>query len=90
MLKPFVLCLLLVFGVSHSTQGIGSVPEFSASDPSCACIAKGKRFAQGEEACIGGTSMVCGMNQNVTAWKSLGQPCQISSLFRAKPPFTPM
>jgi hypothetical protein len=71
-------------------QGAEPVPEFSAQDPSCACVAQGRRWAQGEVACISGVSMTCGMNQNVTTWKSLGTSCQVSSLSRAELPFTPM
>jgi hypothetical protein len=66
------------------------VPEFSSDDPSCACVAQGKRWAQGEEACISGIRMVCGMSLNMTTWKSSGQSCQVSSLFRAQANFTPM
>jgi hypothetical protein len=66
------------------------VPEFSASDPSCACIAQGKRWSQGEEVCLAGLRMICGMNQNISTWKSLGQSCQVSSLSRVNLNFTPM
>jgi hypothetical protein len=50
----------------------------AAPQPSCACIAQGKRFAQGETACIYGQRMVCSMNQNISAWKSDGGSCQVS------------
>jgi hypothetical protein len=90
MRKPFALCLLIVSGFSLPTQSAEPVPDVSAQDPNCACVAQGKRWGQGEEACISGISMVCGMNQNISTWKSLGTSCQTSSLFRAQANFTPM
>lgn len=84
-----VLCAALVF-TTNSVQAAEPVPEFSASDPSCACIAQGKRWSQGEEVCLAGLRMVCGMNQNISTWKSLGQSCQVSSLSRVDEYFTPM
>jgi hypothetical protein len=57
-----------------------------ASQPSCACVAQGKRFAQGETACIYGQRMVCGMNQNISAWQNAGGACQVSH--RVKRNFT--
>ena len=71
----------------HSAE---PVPQASDQDPSCACVAEGQRWSQGEEACISGQNMVCGMSQNVTTWKSLGTSCQISSLSRAKIDLTTM
>ncbi len=82
----FATLVVLTFGV----QAAEPVPEFSASDPSCACIAQGKRWSQGEEVCLAGLRMVCGMNQNISTWKSLGQSCQVSSLSRVNLNFTPM
>jgi hypothetical protein len=90
MLKPFALCLLFVSTFSIPPQSAEPVPEFSASDPSCACIAQGKRWSQGEEVCLAGLRMICGMNQNISTWKSLGQSCQVSSLSRVNLNFTPM
>lgn len=90
MLKPFALSLLFAAGFPSLTQSAEPVPEVTGLDPSCACVAQGKRWAQGEVACFAGQRMVCGMNQNVTAWKSLGQPCQTSSLSRVKLSFTAM
>jgi hypothetical protein len=75
---------------SSALRSAEPVPDVSAQDPNCACVAQGKRWAQGEEACISGISMVCGMNQNVTTWKSLGTSCQISSLSRVQWNFTAM
>jgi hypothetical protein len=90
MLKHLSVLTLTTFLNVSITWAAEPVPEFSDSDPSCACVAQGKRFAQGEEACISGLRMVCGMTQNVTSWKSSGQSCQVSSLFRASHNFTPM
>lgn len=88
--KLFPLCLLFVVGFAHSAHSAEPVPNVSDLDPSCACVAQGKRWAQGEEVCLAGLRMVCGMNQNITTWQSLGQSCQISSLSRVNLNFTPM
>jgi hypothetical protein len=88
-----LLPILLVFAgsVLVATAHAGeTVPDFSAADPSCACVAQGKRWAQGDEVCLSGLRMVCTMNQNITSWQSLGQSCQFSSLSRVKMIFTPM
>jgi hypothetical protein len=90
MLKQSLVALILLSVWAPPLRSAEPVPEVSVQDPNCACVAQGRRWAQGEEACIGGISMVCGMSQNVTTWKSSGKSCQISSLFRAKPSFTPM
>jgi hypothetical protein len=90
MLKRFSLCLIFLSLLSSILQAAEAVPETSALDPSCACVARGKRWAQGEEACIAGLRMVCGMNQNISAWQSLGLSCQVSSRFREKAFLTPM
>jgi hypothetical protein len=83
------LSILLLFSTAP-LRATETVPEFSDADPNCACVAQGKRWAQGEEACIAGISMVCGMNQNISTWKSLGTACQVSSHSRALSKFTPM
>jgi hypothetical protein len=90
MFKPFALCLAFLVGCGNFVRAAETVPDFSKSDPNCACVAQGKRWAQGEQACISGLRMVCGMSQNVTTWQSLGAACLVSSLFRAKLRFTPM
>lgn len=66
-------------------QAAETVPDLSASDPSCACVAQGKRWAQGDEACISGLLMVCGMNQNISAWQSLAQSCVVSGRYLDNP-----
>lgn len=55
-------------------------PHMDAADLPCACVAQNRRYAQGDFACIAGIRMVCGMNQNVTAWLSKGEPCQTSTI----------
>jgi hypothetical protein len=52
----------------------------SEQDPSCACIADGKRFSQGETICLNGLSMTCGTNQNISAWVSKGKQCSPDQL----------
>lgn len=85
------LALLLVSAALTSpSRATETVPEVSDIDPSCACVARGKRWAQGEEVCLAGIRMICGMNQNITTWKSLGGPCEVSSLSRVERQFTPM
>jgi hypothetical protein len=74
----FAVVLLAAF--CGGAEAAEPVPPFSNADPSCACVAQGKRFAQGEVACISGVRMVCGMNQNISAWLSQGEACQVSSL----------
>lgn len=89
--KLFPLVLLLVSAaLASSSAATETVPEMTDADPSCACVAQGKRWAQGEEACLAGMRMVCGMEQNVTTWKSLGQSCQISLVKQSLKPFTAM
>jgi hypothetical protein len=66
------------------------VPDVTDLDPNCACVAQGRRWAQGEEVCIAGQSMVCGMNQNISSWKNLGQSCQVSSAKMSPYAFTTM
>jgi hypothetical protein len=89
--KLLPLALLLVSAALTSPQAANeTVPEVTGLDPSCACVAQGKRWAQGEVACFAGQQMVCGMSQNVTTWKTLGQPCQTSSLSRVGQNFTAM
>ncbi len=85
-----LLATVLVFICVSRLDGAEPVPDVTPGDPSCACVAKGKRWAQGEEACISGLRMVCGMNQNISTWESLGQSCQISSHSRARLSFTAM
>ncbi len=77
-------------GLATSHAATETVPEMTDADPSCACVAQGKRWAQGEEACLSGVRMVCGMEQNVTTWKSLGTSCQISLVKQSFKPFTAM
>jgi hypothetical protein len=66
------------------------VPDVTDLDPNCACVAQGRRWAQGEEVCIAGQSMICGMNQNISSWKNLGQSCQVSSAKMSPYAFTTM
>jgi hypothetical protein len=90
MLKRATLGFLTLMALPTAVQSAETVPDSSSLDPSCACIAQGKRWGQGEEACFAGQRMVCGMNQNISTWKSLGESCQVSSLSRVDRFFTPM
>lgn len=91
MKKPtaFLTMVFVLIGVSR-LEGAEPVPDASITDPSCACVAQGKRWAQGEEVCLAGLRMVCGMEQNVTTWKSLGQSCQVSHMQQSQNPLTAM
>ncbi len=86
MLKLFWIATVATL-VSETTE---PVPSVSDKDPSCACVAQGKRWAQGEVACISGRSMKCSMNQNLASWASIGESCQVSSHLRVQQSFTPM
>jgi hypothetical protein len=89
-IRAAYVAVLLLSCSSSPLRSAEPVPDVTTLDPNCACVAQGKRWAQGEEVCIAGISMVCGMNQNISTWKSLGTFCQTSSLFRAPPSFTAM
>lgn len=43
--------------------------------PPCACVAKGKRWAQGDSICLNGRTLTCGMMRNVSAWLTGDQSC---------------
>jgi hypothetical protein len=90
MLKRTIIGFLTFVALPPASQSAETVPDSSSLDPSCACIAQGKRWGQGEEACFAGQRMVCGMNQNISTWKSLGESCQVSSLSRVDRYLTPM
>jgi hypothetical protein len=48
-------------------------------DINCKCVAKGRRWSQGEKLCINGTFRLCGMSQNIAAWLPVGAPCPVAS-----------
>jgi hypothetical protein len=55
------------------------VPALAAdSVPPCACVAFGKRYAQGETICINGEIRRCGMSQNLSSWRQENRPCTLS------------
>lgn len=78
-LTTSALAALCCMGCASAVDAAAEAPKVKASDPPCACVAQNRRYAQGEFACIAGMRMVCGMNQNVTAWLSRGEPCQTSA-----------
>ena len=41
----------------------------------CLCRANGQFWHQGQETCISGRMLVCGMDQNVSSWLSTGKAC---------------
>jgi hypothetical protein len=45
------------------------------ADPSCACVAQGKRWAQGESICVNNKVLRCGMSGNVSAWIASEDSC---------------
>jgi hypothetical protein len=51
--------------------------------PPCTCRALGRVFDMGEEACLetprGPRMAICGMDQNVSAWKSTERTCPSAS-----------
>ena len=90
MFKHAVLCLFILAFFAPELQSAEAVPGVTAADPSCACVAQGRRWAQGDQVCIAGQTMICGMNQNISTWKNLGLSCQVSSVNTAKISFTAM
>lgn len=44
-------------------------------EENCSCIAFGRRYLQGETACIRGQRMVCSLRGNLSSWISKGEPC---------------
>jgi hypothetical protein len=73
------MCIVIVTAFSAGIA-IATEPEVPnpVSDPPCACVAKGVRFGQGEEACLMGQRMTCGMNSNMSSWVATGEACQLS------------
>lgn len=88
--KLIAASIVLLWALPGTARSAEPVPPVSDADPSCACVAQGKRFAQGDEVCLAGLQMICGMNQNISTWKSLGTSCQLSSLSRVPYRFTAM
>jgi hypothetical protein len=82
------LVFILMGLISQTSIAAEAVPATSSLDPPCACVAQGRRWSQGDEVCISGLRMVCGMSQNISTWRNLGQSCQISSLKIPKLSFT--
>jgi len=49
------------------------------TDRECECRARGAMWRQGEELCIGGQMLTCGMDQNVSSWRPTGRGCPTAS-----------
>lgn len=55
---------------------------FAQSNPECTCRAQGRIYALGSQICLPGANGTqlfrCGMDLNVTSWKSMAKPCPLS------------
>lgn len=45
----------------------------------CTCRAGGRDYKLGERVCLSGRAAVCGMDQNVSSWISVNEPCVVSA-----------
>jgi hypothetical protein len=62
-----VLLFTLLFASVANAQDV--------EDPPCACVAQGKRWAQGERICIKGKVLTCGMSGNLSTWVPSQEAC---------------
>ena len=51
----------------------------------CQCLAKGRRFEQGEIACVDGHRLQCAMSQNVSSWNPLPGSCHPAEVSEGSP-----
>lgn len=79
--RTAIVCLL---GFALSAAAPALAQEAGPEPRDCDCRARGALWRQGEEICIGGRMLVCGMDQNVSSWRTTGRGC-----LSAQASFTP-
>ena len=57
-----------------------AMAQMQGAGADCDCRARGVKWAQGAEICLGDTMHRCGMSLNVSSWLDTQRPCPQASL----------